>query len=287
MTSPRQGSRVSRRSALQILSAGAIGAATGGLFHGYANERHQVGVTETAVGVSGLPDAFVGMRVALLTDLHLSPLVDPDDIARAVSMTLEQKPDLIILGGDYVTWGHERFMGPVGELLSPLTAPLGVIAILGNHDSDTGGGDDMTAPLARNGFVVLRDARTRIEHRGDAVDVVGVRYWTRQTSTIAKLIDAPGKVNILLAHDPRRIKEAAALNIPLVLSGHTHGGQIVLPGIGAWNRGFFPTMHGTLERENTVLFVSRGIGMVYVPVRLNCPPEIAMLTLHRRGAFAA
>ena len=83
-----------------------------------------------------------------------------------------------------------------------------------------------------------------------------------------------------------RIREAAELNIPLVLSGHTHGGQIVLPGIGAWNRGFFPTMQGTLERENSVLFVSRGIGMVYVPVRLNCPPEIAMLTLQRRGAFS-
>ena len=106
---------------------------------------------------------------------------------------------------------------------------------------------------------------------------------TRQPSTIAKLIDAPGHVNILLAHDPRRVTEAAELNLPLVLSGHTHGGQIVLPGVGAWNRGFFPTMQGMLERENSVLFVSRGIGMVYVPMRVNCPPEVAILTLERRG----
>ena len=75
----------------------------------------------------------------------------------------------------------------------------------------------------------------------------------------------------------------AADGYQLVLSGHTHGGQIVLPGVGAWNRGFFPTMQGALERENTMLFVSRGIGMVYVPVRLNCPPEVALLTLGRRG----
>lgn len=268
-----------------MIAAGSAGLLVGGGIHGYANERHRIGVTHASLGVSGLPDPFLGLRIALLTDLHLSPIVDPADIERAVRMTLAQKPDLIVLGGDYVTWGHEQFVGPVGELLAPLTAPLGVIAILGNHDSDQGGGD-VTAALERNRFTVLRDARTRVELRGEAIDFIGLRYWTRQPSTIAKLIDAPGKVNVLLAHDPRRIREAAELNIPLVLSGHTHGGQIVLPGIGAWNRGFFPTMQGTLERENSVLFVSRGIGMVYVPVRLNCPPEIAMLTLQRRGAFS-
>ena len=91
----------------------------------------------------------------------------------------------------------------------------------------------------------------------------------------------------LTLHHPLRVREAAELNIPLVLSGHTHGGQIVLPGIGAWNRGFFPTMHGTLEKDNTVLFVSRGVGMVYLPVRINCPPEVALLTLARRGEFSA
>jgi len=273
---------MSRRDVTKLFAAAGAGLFTGGIVHGHANERHQVGVTNTTLAVSGLPDAFLGLRVALLTDFHLSPLVEPADIARAVTLTLEQQPDLIVLGGDYVTWGHEHFVGPVAELLAPLTAPLGVIAILGNHDSD----DEVSAALLRNRFTVLRDARTRIERRGDALDVIGVRYWTKQISTISRLIDAPGNVNILLAHDPRRITEAAELNIPLVLSGHTHGGQIVLPGIGAWNRGFFPTMQGTLERDNTVLFVSRGIGMVYVPVRLNCPPEVSMLTLERRGSLA-
>jgi len=276
---------MTRREATRMLAAAGAGLFVGGSFHGYTNERHRIGVTDTALAVTGLPDAFVGLRIALLTDLHLSPLVDADDIARAVSLTLEQKPDLIVLGGDYVTWGHEHFTGPISELLSPLTAPLGVIAILGNHDSEKGREDVATA-LERRRFTVLRDSRTRLERGGEAIDFIGVRYWTRQASTIAKLIEAPGRFNILLAHDPRRVREAADLNIPLVLSGHTHGGQIVLPGIGAWNRGFYPTMHGTLERENSVLFVSRGIGNVYVPIRINCPPEIAMLTLNRRGAFA-
>ena len=107
MAPPRQSGRVSRRAVLRALSAGAVGAAVGSSYYGYDNERHRIGITRTTLAVSGLPDAFVGLRVALLTDLHLSPLVDADDVAKSVSMTLAEHPDLIILGGDYVTWGHE------------------------------------------------------------------------------------------------------------------------------------------------------------------------------------
>lgn len=279
MATPRPRGGMTRRDVTKLLAAAGAGVLTGGLVHGAVNERHRLTLTHAALPVSGLPGAFEGLRVAMLTDLHLSPIVDAVDIEKAVALTLEQKPDLIVLGGDYVTWGHDHFVGPVAELLAPLRARLGVLAVLGNHDSDA----EMTAALEANKFTVLRDEHTRIEHGGAALDFIGLRYWTRQASTIAKLVEAPGNVNILLAHDPRRIAEAAELNLPLVLSGHTHGGQIVLPGIGAWNRGFFPTMQGTLEKENSVLFVSRGIGTVYVPMRLNCPPEVAILTLQRRG----
>ncbi|MBI2188888.1 MAG: hypothetical protein HYU37_17450 [Acidobacteria bacterium] len=88
---------------------------------------------------------------------------------------------------------------------------------------------------------------------------------------------------ILLAHDPRRLTEAAALDVPAVLSGHTHGGQVVLPGVGALARRRFPILAGSGSRENTSIFVSRGVGTVYVPVRINCPPEVAMVTLTRRS----
>jgi predicted MPP superfamily phosphohydrolase len=84
---------------------------------------------------------------------------------------------------------------------------------------------------------------------------------------------------VLLAHDPRRLIEAAAFNIPLVLSGHTHGGQVVLPGLGAIAAQKFPVVAGIGRRQQTAMFVSRGIGTVYVPVRINCPPEVAVLTL--------
>src|SRR5216684_4248037 len=84
---------------------------------------------------------------------------------------------------------------------------------------------------------------------------------------------------VLLAHDPRRLTEAANLKIPLVLSGHTHGGQVVLPLVGAVAAQKFPVASGLTRRGQTTMFVSRGLGTVYVPVRVNCPPEIAILTL--------
>jgi predicted MPP superfamily phosphohydrolase len=88
---------------------------------------------------------------------------------------------------------------------------------------------------------------------------------------------------LLLAHDPRRLIEAADLKLPAVLSGHTHGGQIVVPGVGAVARRNFPVVSGLGQRGDTSIFVSRGVGTIYVPVRINCPPEVALITLRRRA----
>jgi predicted MPP superfamily phosphohydrolase len=98
-----------------------------------------------------------------------------------------------------------------------------------------------------------------------------------------RIIGQPRETLLLLAHDPRRLDEAATLDIPAVLSGHTHGGQIVLPGVGAIARRNFPVLAGLGSRGNTSMFVSRGIGTVYVPVRINCPPEVAIVTLKRKS----
>jgi hypothetical protein len=84
---------------------------------------------------------------------------------------------------------------------------------------------------------------------------------------------------MLIAHDPRRLNEAARFDISLVLSGHTHGGQVVLPFVGAFAARRFPVVAGMARRENTTIFVSRGVGTVFVPYRLNCPPDVALLTL--------
>jgi predicted MPP superfamily phosphohydrolase len=92
-----------------------------------------------------------------------------------------------------------------------------------------------------------------------------------------------GETTILLAHDPRRLVEAAKLDAQVVLSGHTHGGQVLLPGVGAVAGRKFPVLAGLGAQASTTLFVSRGVGTVYVPVRINCPPDVAVLTLRRRS----
>jgi len=274
--------RLTRRAALKGVLAATVGAVTGTATYGIAYERHRLGVTHATLPVSGLPAALEGLRIALLTDIHHSPLVGADDVQQAVALALAQRPDLIVLGGDYVTLGNREFVGPVAELLAPLHAPHGVFAILGNHDDDK----DMPAALAQKGFTVLKDQRTRLTLRGEALDVAGIRFWTRRPADLARVLRNASDTVLLLAHDPRRLNEAADLNVAAVLSGHTHGGQVVLPGVGAVAKARFPILEGLGRRDNTSIFVSRGIGTVYVPVRINCPPEVALVTLARRGGVA-
>lgn len=266
---------VTRRTVLKGLVATAVGAATGTSAYGFLYARHQLGLTRETIGVSGLPAALGGLRIGLLTDIHRSRWVSHADVRDAVTMLMAERPDLIVLGGDYVTWGDRQYVGPSADALAPLAAPNGVFAILGNHDDD----HEMPAALAKNGVQVLKDTRTHLTINGEGLDLAGIRYWTRRPADIAAVVRGAASPIVLLAHDPRRLTEAAALNIPLVLSGHTHGGQVVLPGLGAIAAQKFPVLAGVGRLRRTAMFVSRGLGTVYVPVRINCPPEVAVLTL--------
>jgi len=266
---------VSRRAALNTLMAGGVGTVIGGAAYGLAYSRHDIHVVRTAIPVAGLNPALDGLRIGLITDLHHSQMVPARDVVRAASLMMAERPDLIVLGGDYVTWGDRNYVVPCSEALAGLAAPFGVYAVVGNHDDDR----DMPAALISHGYEVLRDARTTVRIRGEKLDLVGVRFWTRRTRDIARLLRGSDATAILLAHDPRRLDEAAALNIPLVLSGHTHGGQVVLPGFGAVAAKKFPVVAGTGRSGNTSVFVSRGVGTVYVPYRLNCPPDVSVITV--------
>lgn len=269
--------RVSRRTALKTFLAAGIGAATGGGAYGFLYGRRQLTVTEAPLPVAGLSGALSGIRVGLLTDVHCSRWVLQQDIVGAAERLMAARPDLIVLGGDYVTWGDRQYVGASAEALGTLRAPHGVYAILGNHDDD----HDMPAGLARHGIHVLRDARTTLTIRNQPLDLLGIRFWTKKASDIAHLARGAKGPIVLLAHDPRRIIEAEALKIPAVLSGHTHGGQVVLPVVGAVAARKFPVVAGSARLGDTSMFVSRGVGTVYVPVRVNCPPEVAVLTLTR------
>jgi predicted MPP superfamily phosphohydrolase len=266
---------VTRRAVLKGIVATGVGALSGTVAYGYLYERHELELTRATVPVVELPPALAGFRIGLITDVHRSRLVPHEDVTRAVTRLMAERPDLIVLGGDYVTWGDRAYVGLSAEALEPLAAPYGVFGILGNHDDD----HDMPAALARNGVEMLKDARTRLTIRHETIDLVGIRYWTKRQMDIAGLTRDAAPMTILLAHDPRRLTEAAALDVPLVLSGHTHGGQVVLPLIGAVAAQKFPVVAGIGRRDRTTMFVSRGVGTIYVPVRINCPPEVAVLTL--------
>jgi len=266
---------VTRRVVLKTLLATGVGALSGTGAYGFFYGRHQLTVTRENVPVVGLPPALAGLRVGVMTDVHRSQLVSHEDIARAASVLMSEQPDLIVLGGDYVTWGDRRYVAPSADALASLSAPQGVHAILGNHDDD----HDMPLALARNGVHVLKDARARLTIRHETIDLVGIRFWTKRQADIATLMRGAAPMTVLLAHDPRRLTEAAALGVPLVLSGHTHGGQVVLPIVGAIAAQKFPVVSGLARQDNTTIFVSRGVGTIYVPVRINCPPEVAVLTL--------
>ena len=270
---------LSRRAALKGLVAIGAGAATGLGTYGYAFARHRLELVRATLPVSGLPPELSGLTIGLITDLHHSRTVPPEDIERAVSMINEAQPDLIVLGGDYVTWGDRGYVGPVADMLSRLRASQGIFAVLGNHDDDR----DMPAALERHGIDVLRDARTKIVVKGESLELAGIRFWTRRTQDIVRVITGASGPVILLAHDPRRLTDAASLDVPLVLSGHTHGGQVVLPTVGALAARKFPVVAGLARRDNTTIFVSRGVGTVYMPYRLNCPPDVALLTLTRQS----
>ena len=274
--------RLTRRDALRAIAASGVGLAAGPIAYGAAYERHRLALIEAEVPVSGFPPALDGLRVGLITDIHHSQTVAAADVARAVDLLKSVKPDMVVLGGDYVTYGNRAYVEPVAELLAPLAdAPVGSFAVLGNHDDDR----DMAAALTHNRFTVLKDQHTRITVRGESLDIIGIRFWTRRMPHLTQVLKGVGENSILLAHDPRRLAQAAELNVPLVLSGHTHGGQVVLPGFGAVTKKDFPVLAGFTRQENTSLFVSRGVGTVYVPVRINCPPDVAVLTLRRKSDF--
>jgi predicted MPP superfamily phosphohydrolase len=290
---------LTRRAALKGVLATTVGAITGAGIYGVAYERHRIGVTEAALPVSGLPSALDGLRIGLITDIHHSSMVAADDVATAVRLVLAAAPDLIVLGGDYVTWGERGYIGPVAELLAPLRARHGVFAILGNHDW----WDDLTAQRERKGPIIaaraLRDVGIPVLEN-DAVRLTkgGQPFWVaglgdqiaylRGRGRFDGVDDVPGtlaKVDdgspvILLAHEPDIFPKVPE-RVALTLSGHTHGGQVRLFGYSPMVPSKYGNRYayGHVVEEGRHLIVSGGLGTSILPVRFGVPPEILLIEL--------
>jgi predicted MPP superfamily phosphohydrolase len=233
------------------------------------------------------PAALAGLRVALLSDLHVgSPHWDLARLEELVRRTNAEQPDLILLAGDYeingVWFGSHVAIEPIAAQLGQLHAPLGVIAVLGNHDW-WNNARRVRRALEQNGVRVLDDETQVITARGSDFAVLGLRDEQSRSRTAAEelALAPPGLPLIVLVHEPDVFAELDQRAL-LTLAGHTHGGQVNLPLLG---RCVVPSRFGAryaageVLEHGRVLFVTTGVGTSIVPVRFGVPPEIALLTL--------
>lgn len=249
--------------------------------YGFA-ESSSVVIDRRTVGIPRLPSAFAGTTVAFLTDIHLGPYLSADFVTSVVRTTLALNPDLIVLGGDY-SLRDVKYVAPCFDVLRSLSAPLGVYGVLGNHDYWHG--VEVTRSAMRAARITELTNRGVWLNRGSArLRLAGVDdLWEGRPDVYAAVGEAtPSDACILVSHNPDFAETMTDRRVGLVLSGHTHGGQVVIPDVGApWipSRYGMKYSHGLVDAPATQVYVSTGLGMSSLPIRMNCPPQLALLTL--------
>ena len=238
-------------------------------------------ITRHRIRMDRLPAAFKGFRIVQLTDIHHGVFLAADILQHVVNTVNELEPDLVVLTGDYITYSS-AYIEPVAEILGQLRSRQGIIGVLGNHDFRVDA-DRVARTLSRAGVEVLRNRHTRVQHRDQFLYIAGIDDWYYRPDLLRAVRGIPKKSpTILLSHNPSIVQSAADAGVQLVLSGHTHGGQLNLPFLG--------TIYGRTPEQlrfkvgwarlgPTQIYVSRGIGTIVLPLRVRCAPEIPVLTL--------
>ncbi|MEW5977803.1 MAG: metallophosphoesterase [Acidobacteriota bacterium] len=244
--------------------------------------KDQIEVTRHAVWIKNLPRAFGNLKVAQLSDIHHSKFISFNDVYRMVELTNRQRPDLVFLTGDYVTWSR-KFIQPVAEALRNLKPRLGSFAVLGNHDFRVGP-QDVTRALEGAGIRVLRNDSVRIDQYGESLWITGVDDSSSGQCDLEKaLTPVPSRhPTILLAHNPEIIGQAVEREVDFIASGHTHGGQVKIPYLKPLHSVTQPgrdILEGFVRSGKTQMYISRGLGKVVVPLRILCPPELPVFRL--------
>ena len=277
---------ISRRAFLKAGGAACVGIPL------YAAEvsRHEISVERHTIRLSRLADSFYGLKIIQLSDFHFAEFTEPYFIQDIVDHVNRLQPDVVFLNGDYVTDGFlfsnartRQFAYSCVEILSKIQCPIRY-AVLGNHDST------FAKPAVIDALKVHKI--TLLNNRYEPLERDGRRLWIGGTDDALyermRLDDAIPPAShrdnepvLLMVHEPDVLPVVARRNVDLMLSGHTHGGQVRLP--------FLPALHlpqlgrkyveGLFRLGRTQLYVNRGVGTVDLPFRFNCPPEIAVLTL--------
>lgn len=287
-----------RRDFLKYSFLGIVAAALGKGF--YNTTSGQIELVRVPVKIKNLPPTLQGLKIGLLTDFHSSAIVSNSLIRTAGQLIMAEKPDLIVMTGDYISGSTKVLSGSVSEFnkehlrgctdaLSQLKAPLGVYGVLGNHDFWSG--PEIVTIICEAfsqqvGMVWLRNRSVELTKGGTQFRLLGVDDYWEPSSSLTKACKGIDKetVRILLSHNPDVNEEIslARERIDLVLSGHTHGGQIVVPFLG---QPVLPSKFGQKYRAGLVrdgdrqTYISRGVGCLLAPVRVNCLPEATVLTL--------
>jgi len=245
-------------------------------------EPYLLTIEHHAIQLAKLPQAFDGFRIVHLSDIHHSPFTSREQIERAVETANRLKPDIIALTGDYIS--HDRrYAAPCAELLGRLRARHGVFAVLGNHDHWTDAAL-ITDLFRAEGITVLVNQGMRFEQRGEAFWLAGVddTMVGLEDLSLALAGARESEMKLLLAHNPIILRRAARAHVDLVLSGHTHGGQVKFRSEqAASGRPRRRLLRGLGRQGETQIYVTRGLGTVVLPIRYGCPPEVSLLELRR------
>ena len=241
-------------------------------------------VEQISVPIAKLPPKLQGLKIGFMADFHKGRYVSKGDIRKAVKGLMEQSPDLICLGGDFVE-GKAGNIHTCANILGNLEAPLGVYAVLGNHDVWTDA-DLIAGSLESNNIRVMRNYADVLSFNGQRFYLVGIDdVWNGRPNIHHGLRGVPqDSMKILLVHEPDYADQIRRIDswIPLQMSGHSHGGQVVLPFKGPPYLPYlgrkYPQGLQRIQDSDRWVYTTRGVGLT-VPLRFNCRPEISVLTL--------
>ena len=272
-----------------VATAAPFVAGSYGLLYGRLNLE----TTTQRIHLPKLPAQFEGFRICQLSDIHIGPFMPASEIRRYAAIANELKPDMIVLTGDFVTFDASTQQAVV-EALSGLRAPYGVWGCLGNHDAWSGVEDSITALFSKAGYRFLRGENAAITANGESFNLIGVDFQSHRRFGPSPAVEhvlgniehlvSRDRVNILLSHNPDTFDRAAELGIDLSMAGHTHGGQASLEFISpelAPSRLVTPYVAGHFQKPGGQLYVNRGIGTIFIPIRIGAPPEITTYQLTR------
>jgi uncharacterized protein len=270
---------------LKPLAVAGAGAAAALAAYAVLVEPRWLQVSRTRVHVQYLPSSLEGLRVALLTDLHVERGRAPAILRRAVAATMRARPDLIAITGDLAE--DEAGLQAVLDVLMPLSAPLGVFAVPGNHDHRAGIAAWHRALAARKAIVDLTNRSTTVRHSDATVCIAGVDDYIEGSPRLVLPPPERRDLTIVLAHSPDQAESCRRRYdaVDLIVSGHTHGGQVRFPFIGApVSSARRPDLYedGLRRRPWTQVYTSRGLGTTRLPVRFLARPEVAILDLTAR-----